>query len=345
MLYVTTRNGADTHTAHQALQGSLTSDGGLYIPFRLPRISTEILMQMRSNSMSETVAQILNMFFPAKFTAADVAECAGFDSARLVGMSHKIILAELWNSNSYILDSVSLAFQNKILGTSREESISDWAKICCRIAYLFGIYGMLLAKNLADGVRALDLAVVSDDFSAPMAAWYAREMGLPIGMIICGCEDNSDVWDLLHRKELHCNCNTTPAGLERLIYGVFGQQDAQRFADACRSNKLYTAPLDTEEELGQGIFAAVVSNRRVDAVIRNVFNTNAYVLSPSAALAFGGLQDYRATCGDSTPALILADQSPLASSQFVAESLGITISALEKMLQQQGGNYGSVRNR
>lgn len=328
MLYITTRNSADTYTAHQTLRCNFGVDGGMFVPFRLPRISTETLLQMGKNSVNESVAQVLNMFFPGKLTAADVDACLSADAAKLVPMSHKIVLAELWHNDSYDVASSVNALASRILSADAVDTSTDWAHICCRIAFLFAIYGLLLSKGVTDGIRALDIAVCSGDFSTPMAAWYAREMGLPIGMIVCGCEESADVWDILHRGELHCTKNT-PAGLERLVFGVFGQQEAVRFGKIRTTNGVYTSANTAEDELGQGMFAAVVSTKRMENVIRSVYRTNSCILSPRTAFAYGGLQDYRASRSESAPALILAEHGPLRNGQTVADALGITLHELK----------------
>jgi len=332
VLYVTTRTGAETYTALQTLQRDLASDGGLFVPFRLPRIGTEALLQMKSNTVSQTVAQILNLFFPGKLTEADVDGCIGKEFVQLVAMSHKIVLAEIWHNESWDISAAADALAERIQGQPTGEGASEWAAICCRVAFLFAIYALLLSKGVVDGIRALDVAVSSYGFRTPMAVWYAREMGLPVGVVVCGCDDNGDVWDLLHRGEMRCNA-ASPDGLERLVYGVFGQQEAIRYGNCRNKKNVYTSPEHSDEELGQGMFAAVVSKKRMESVIRNVYRTNSYVLSPQAALAYGGLQDYRAARGESAPALILAEQGALCFAQEVASALGIPADDLKAKLR------------
>ena len=43
MLYVTTRNKTDAHTAHKTLTSDRGADGGLYVPFQIPVISKEYI--------------------------------------------------------------------------------------------------------------------------------------------------------------------------------------------------------------------------------------------------------------------------------------------------------------
>ena len=41
MLYLTTRNNADTYTAYKAITSDCGLDGGRYVPFRIPRYTSE----------------------------------------------------------------------------------------------------------------------------------------------------------------------------------------------------------------------------------------------------------------------------------------------------------------
>ena len=93
-----------------------------------------------------------------------------------------------------------------------------------------------------------------------MAVWYARQMGLPVANIICGCYQNSSVWELLHLGEAHTD--ELPEELERLVFGTLGIEEVKRYCGQTGTYRLLTADL---ERLRKGLFAAVVSQERVDA--------------------------------------------------------------------------------
>ena len=60
----------------------------------------------------------------------------------------------------------------------------------------------------------------------------------------------------------------------------------------------------------EGFFGAVISRKRLQTMIRNVFSSSAYQLHPHGVLAYGALQDYRAIDNEVGPALILSEYSP-----------------------------------
>ena len=66
MLYISTRNPADSFTAHRALHHAQTADGGMFVPMQLPVFSDKDLLQMKNMTFGEVVALILNLFFDKK---------------------------------------------------------------------------------------------------------------------------------------------------------------------------------------------------------------------------------------------------------------------------------------
>ncbi len=334
MLYVTTRNKTDAYTANNTLLKERGNDGGLFVPFRLPKLSDSEICALKDKTFGQCVAETLNLFFSARLDGWDVDFTVGRYPARLVSMSHKIIIGETWNNPEWDIARVVRNLNSRIRGTEDSTAApSNWAWITVRIAMLFGLFGELARMGITDNGNQIDISVCTEDFSAPMAAWYAREMGLPIGNIICSCNDNSAAWDLLHQGQLHTDCDGgVPENLERLIYTVLGWEEAERFCRCCESKKLYVLDELQLSQLRRGMFVSVVSGKRMESVISSVYKTNTYLLDPNGALAFSGLQDHRAVTGVTGPALILSERSPVCAAETVAGAVGITPQELKGLL-------------
>ena len=325
MLYVTTRDNKDAHTAYRTLCSATGPDGGLYIPFRPVKFSYEDILTLKDNSFSKCVADVLNLFFSARLDAWDVECCIGRYPVKLVPMSHKIIVAETWNNPDWDLSRAVRNLRSRILGSADTNGCpTGWTWIAVRIAVLFGLFGEMFRAGSINPRKRIDLAVSAGDFTAPMAAWYAREMGLPIGRIIFACDGYNTIWDLLHHGEIQTGPEITPADLERLIYAKLGADESLRYVNTASTGMLYTISDEQAEALSEGLFCAVVSRKRVESVIRSIYRTNTYLLSPNSALAYGGLQDYRATNNETGYAMILTEQGPLTATDTVAKAIGIT---------------------
>ena len=329
MLYVTTRNKTDAYTSYHALCNDSGPNGGMYVPYQLPRLSEEQIGSLKDKSFGQCVADILNLFFSARLEALDVDFCVGKCPAKLVPMSHKIVVAETWHNPDWDFASTVRNLTARMRGADGSSGApSNWAWIAIRIAMLFGLFGEISRSLHLASDEKLDVAVATGDFTAPMAVWYAQQMGLPVGTIICGCGENGSVWDLLHHGELHTDADV-PVGLEQLIFGTLGWEHTRDYCEVCLRRGVYTVGEETLEKLRSGMFAAVVSRKRMESVIHSVYRTNTYMLGPDAALAYGGLQDYRASTGETRPSLILAERSAVCAAETVANALGITTGELK----------------
>lgn len=346
MLYVTTRNLHDPQTTPRALGDDRGADGGLYLPFQMPVLTGDEVSALAEKTFGECVADVLNLFFACRLNAADVDFCIGRNSVQHKTMNHRVVIAELWHN----LDG-SFEWTEKKLAEKVCESvgcafkITSWLRIAIRIAVLCGVFGQLLRDGKVSVKNKIDVAVAVEDFAAAMSVWYCRQMGLPIGNIICSCNENSGVWELLHLGELHTDAaamsTTTPRGdvtvpeeLERLIHGALGMDEAVRFVDICGKGRIYRPHADLMGNLKKGMFSAVVSRSRLDALIPSVYRTNSYILGPYTALAYGGLMDYRAKTGETRQALLIAERSPLCDSGVVADSMHMTYGQLKSELDK-----------
>jgi len=332
MLYLTTRNKHDAYTAHRTLLTDTAPDGGLYMPFRMVTLDRRQLLDLADKTFGQCVAETLNRFYSCQLTGWDVDFCIGRYPVKNVDISHRIVIAETWHNQSWDYRSAEQALARKISGSAATEKPSAWLQIAIRIAFLAGIFAELMRQNVTDPERPIDVAVPAGDFSIPMSVWYARYMGLPIANIICGCSDNSAVWDLLHLGTLKIDGNM-PQHLEQLVCETLGHNEACRFSELCQKGGVYSLlPVDAEK-LRKGMFAAVVSGDRVSSVISNVQRTSNYILGPVSALGYGGMQDYRAKTGESRPVLLLAERSPVCDCGFVADTIGVTEAELKAKLQ------------
>ena len=334
MLYATTRGKHDVVTAYKAAHTDCYSDGGLYVPFRMPKFQKGQLEQLADTAPAQIVADVLNLFFSCDLTASDVESASAHRPVECLPLGRRLLAAELWHNSDGDVSRTVRRLSDRICGEKRGVIPSNWMQIAVRIALLFASYGHLLSANQLRVHRLFDVAVTSGDFAMPMAVWYARQMGLPIGNIICGCNSNGGFWDLLNRGEFSTGDIVTdtstpeadivvPRNLERLICATLGVEETKQYLLCCSMGRTYRLSEDFLQILGKGLFAAVISDSRVASIIPGVYHTCGYVLSPYAALAYGSLQDYRAMTGHTNPALLVAERSPAKNRQQVSQLLQI----------------------
>ena len=337
MLYVTTRNQRDAFTAQRALRENRGPDGGLYLPFRAPFYTPDGLDTLADMSFGQRVAEVLNCLFQCKCTGWDVDFCVGRAPVRLTPLGHRLHVAEAWHNPGWTYERMARELSALLL---QEPTVPNgWLRIALRVALLFGIYGELRGS----GIGTADIVVVSGDFSAPISAYYARQWGLPIGNIVCCCNENSELWDLLCHGQMRTDAVSIPTiipeadaalpeQLERLICEAGGAAEVERYLEVCRRGGVY-APCDAVlAKLRKGFCVSVVSSRRILETIPSVYRTHGYVLAPGSALAYAGLMDYRAKMGQARNAVVLAENSPIRDKGIIAPALGISEEALTDLL-------------
>lgn len=331
MLYVTTRNQREQYPALRTLGQDHGPDGGAYVPFWLPCFGRDEVEALQNMSFGGCVALVLNKLFLPRLDGVELDFALGRKPVKLTEMSHRIAVAELWHNIHYNFDWIVRELTWRLRTESQAGlPVTAWAELAVQIAALFAIFGQLQRAGLTSFEQGMDVAVASGDFTTPMAAWYAREMGLPVGNVIC-CDESSAVWDLLHHGQVRTS-EKLPAGLERLIFGRLGEEETLRYVRICDRGGMYTPGEEDLELLRQGMFASVVSARRRGRTIANVYAGNGYLMGPETATAFAGLQDYRATAGEGRLALIIARRRPADDLETVAAAVGMDPAALKARL-------------
>lgn len=336
MLYAATRNKSDVETAYKTIHQDSTSDGGLFVPFRMPEFTISEILQLSERSFGENVAKILNTFFSSGLTGLDVDFTIGRVPVRMNSISHRILIAECWHNTQWNFKHLIQSLSDRIRTENVGAEATNWVQIAIRIAVLFGIYGMLLKEEKVEVNTPLDIAITAADFSAPMSAWYAKKMGLPLGNIICACNANGSAWDLLHRGEFTTNAITVktctpeadiavPRNLERLICATLGYEQTQRYLGCCATGSVFALAEEELDALRTGLFASVISDDRIQNSIFNVYRTSGYVFSPYSALAYGSLQDYRVKTGESRNALLFTEKSPSCDVELVAKFMQVDV--------------------
>lgn len=343
MLYTTTRSEHDTYTPERALKEACAPDGGFYIPMQPLDYSSDELASLLGQSDNGIIASVMNRLFNSKLTERELDFSLGKEFFQLKTMSHRITIAENWRNPDGDFARIQRLLTERIAIDKRKTPVGEWMQVASRIAMLCCIFSRIGKQgNMEPGMK-IDVAVISGDLYGPMAAWYAREMGLNIGNIICCCNENGSVWDLLQRGEMKTKpqvqktvtprCDVgIPTGVERLIRATLGLSEAQRYCSVCMDGGVYELNPELHRLLRQGMYASVVSDKRLSGVIANVFATNGYILCPYSALSYAGLMDYRAATGQNGSALIVSDTSPILCEEAVAKAMGISVPELHERL-------------
>lgn len=331
MLYLTTRNPAESFTSHRALHGDCLSDGGQLIPMQTPVLLKEDILLLGQSTFSQMVAKVLNLFFDKQFDGWDIEFVIGRSCVKYAPLNHRITVAKLWYNREQSYKRFEKAIYEKLAGSSVNcRNVPQWPRIAIRIAVLFGI-----AADLAkEGISCFDVAVPADELDLIFAIWYAKQMGLPVGAVLCGSVENSAMWELLRNGEI-CNPQQngdTAGGLEQLFFDLFGRDICRKYAACVHNGGIFRITEEQKKGLNSYFFISVASKDRINGVIRSVYSSSDFLLDPSTAVSYSVLQDYRAKKGEGRMTLILADESPLKAVDAICKATGLSAAQLKSKL-------------
>lgn len=306
MLYLSTRNTTDCYTAYRALNEAQAPDGGFFVPFRLQSFTEKELAEFRTQTPCEVIAKVLNHFFGEGLTGWDVECVVGRNPVKPENINQRLLFAEFWRNPDGSLRYLINNLYRRMTGKEYSCKPSGWAYVAIEIALLFGLYA-------AEAVPAqgLDVAAETDDFADITAIEYAIQMGLPINAIVCATNENSAVWDLFTKGDFNTGAAADqPKYLECFLFARLGKDAVLQYLDACEKKRIYRVNEEQLAVLSENVFCSVISSNRVDSIISGMYRANGYAIDPHTAVAYGGLQDYRANIGLNRDTLLLAKYRP-----------------------------------
>lgn len=314
MLYVTTRDNKDACTVHKTMVQDLAPDGGMFVPFQIPVLTEKDISLLVSRSYSENIADILNRFFSARLNSWSIDTAIGRNCIKTETLSQKVASVELWHNPEHGYDYV-VNNLFRLLSTSDEiaEKPTNWVFVAIKIAVLFAAYADLVKCDMLRINEPFDVAVNAGDFTDPISVWYAKEMGLPVKMILCACNETDGIWDLIHRGQISANVLTKElaSGLERLVFSIYGIGEAERFVQTCKGGRLFTVDPEIDVSFNDYFFCAVMGQGRADVVINSLKRTDQYSVCADAALSYAAVQDYRAKTGENRLTLLFSETDPV----------------------------------
>lgn len=249
-----------------------------------------------------------------------------------------MLLVECWHN-----PEEELGYFLRFLSDRMGKNWAFWAETAAKISVL----GAALAKAAADGTLKMDekadIACVSRDFSGVLAGLYLKRMGFPTGKLICCCNENNSVWELVHLGSMRTDGvglptrtpkadTVLPEGLEHLLFLLGGARQGLEYARACYTGGSYSPPDELLKDMRQELYVSVVSDNRMAFTAAGVFQTTGSPVSPYDALCIAGVQDYRAKSGENRLCLLLSQWAPGLDVDTLADALGVTEKELKHSL-------------
>ncbi len=203
-----------------------------------------------------------------------------------------------------------------------------------QIVYYVYAYAKLYANGVIAKDEKVNVVVPTGNFGNILAAFYAKNMGLPIAKLICASNENKVLFDFFATGEYDKNrefiLTNSPSmdilissNLERLIYRIAGN-DADKNAELMKSLSTtgkYEITDDMKEAL-KDFYGNYTSEAETAAVIKGLYEDTGYVIDTHTAVAAGVYDKYKAETGDvDTKTIIASTASPFKFTRSVMNAI------------------------
>lgn len=215
----------------------------------------------------------------------------------------------------------------------------NWGRLAPQIAYYVSAYcDMLCRGDIKHGDR-INICVPTGNFGNILAAYIAKQMGLPVHKLICASNRNNVLTDFfrnngLYDKNRDFYTTSSPSmdilissNLERLLFYASGQDDSAVAAlmDKLRGEGRYQVAADIFANIAADFDAGCCDDALTTETIKTLWEQERYLCDTHTAVAVRVYEDYRVRTGDTTPTVIASTASPFKFCRAVIEAIGGTL--------------------
>lgn len=201
-----------------------------------------------------------------------------------------------------------------------------------QVAYYVYAYASLVRMGkLSDG-ELMNVVVPTGNFGNILAAYYAKNMGLPIGKLICASNENKVLYDFFRTGSYDRNrefiLTSSPSmdilissNLERLIYKIAGSEEKNKeMMGALSKDGKYEITEAMKAQLAD-FYGNYAKEEESAAVIKKLYEDTGYVIDTHTAVAAAAYQKYEAETGDKTTTVIASTASPYKFARSVLHAI------------------------
>ena len=191
-----------------------------------------------------------------------------------------------------------------------------------QVVYYVYAYAKLLENGEIENGEKINVTVPTGNFGNILAAFYAKQMGLPIAKLICASNENKVLFDFfrtgIYDRNRDFILTTSPSmdilissNLERLIYRIAGNSEAadrELMQNLAKDGK-YEITDAMKKELAD-FYGNYASEQETADAIAKLYSDTGYVIDTHTAVAAAVYGKYREETYDETKTVIASTASP-----------------------------------
>ena len=229
----------------------------------------------------------------------------------------------------------------------------NWGRVLPQIVYYISAYCDLLRDEKITPGQTVNVCVPTGNFGNILAAFYAREMGVPIDRLICASNSNNVLTDFIRtgvynrKRPFHNTISPSmdiliSSNLERLLLSLSGDvKEVKNYMEQLNVSGSYRVSGRILEKMRKRFAGYYCTDEETKKVIRRVYDEHNYLIDTHTAVAFSALEQYRAETDDQTPCIVVSTASPFKFCGSVLEALGEEkiaegLDALDQLTEKTG---------
>lgn len=211
----------------------------------------------------------------------------------------------------------------------------NWGRLSPQIVYYISAYAELVKNEEIECGEKINIVVPTGNFGNILAAYYAKEMGLPVNKLICASNANNILTDFINtgvydrNREFYTTVSPSmdiliSSNLERLLYHLSDENDGliNEWFNSLKESGKYEITPEVKAKISDLFYAGCCDDKETKAAIKDCFDSYSYLMDTHTAVAYKVYGDYKKNTGDNTKTLIASTANPYKFGAAVFDALG-----------------------
>ena len=210
----------------------------------------------------------------------------------------------------------------------------NWGRLAPQIVYYISAYCDLMASgDIAEGEK-VDVCVPTGNFGNIFAAYIAKQMGLPVGKLVCASNKNNILTDFLRtgvydrNRTFHTTMSPSmdiliSSNLERLLYLIAGSEETASYMKQLSEKGVYKVSDEVMAKIQSDFCGYYCDEEGTASTIKSIYNGYNYLADTHSAVAISSAMQYLSDAKENAAKriIIASTASPYKFASAVYEAL------------------------
>ncbi|NFA60283.1 threonine synthase [Clostridium sporogenes] len=202
------------------------------------------------------------------------------------------------------------------------------------VYYVYSYVNLIKDKKIVDGEN-INIVVPTGNFGNILAAFYAKNMGIPVGKLICASNENKVLTDFINTgvydRRRNFSVTNSPSmdilissNLERFLYEISGRNShlIKNLMLELKEKGKYEITEEMKKRLDI-LYGDFADEEETLKAIEKVYKNCNYLIDTHTAVAYGVYEKYKNKTEDNKVTIIASTASPLKFPKSINEVLNI----------------------